>query len=284
MASMISSPKLILESAHASKQGVRPSLEDCLIDMPKFNVSHSKCTSGQHALYAVFDGHGSDKVAKACVHLFPELLANCLESHHDINKALHESVIKLDETVLTRVDSNKAGAVTVIALIDVKDNKIWVINVGDARCVIISQKQDKNYVQPLSKEHRPQSKELLRIEQNGGFVNKRGYVMNVLAMTRVIGDGDVKKANPNVIINTPDIQTHSLTENDKFLILGCDGLWDVMSNEQVEQYLLSFVIDNPQITLKEISERLSEDAINKFKSTDNVSVIIVKLHELTDNE
>jgi len=275
---------LILESTHSSKQGLRPSLEDRLIDMGNFHVSHSKCTSGHHALYAVFDGHGNEKVAKACVEYYPEVLTKSLQSFDNIDQALHDSVIKLDETILKNEDSKQAGAVAVIALIDMKENKLWVANVGDSRCIIISQNGHDEFIEEsLSKDHRPASNELQRIKRAGGFVNNRGYVMNVLAITRCIGDGDVKKINPNVIINTPDIQHRSLNENDKFLILGCDGLWDVMTNEQVEKYLISHVIQNSQISLHEISEQLTKDAIDKYQSTDNVSVIIVKLHELSQN-
>jgi len=185
-----------LESANASKKGIRPALEDRLIDMSNFSVSHSKCTSGYHALYAIFDGHGNDKVAKACVKYLPELLASALQSNNDANKALHESVIKLDQTILKHSDVNNSGAVAVIALIDIKENKLWVANVGDSRCIIMSQNEDKNYVEPLSKDHRPDSDELIRIQKHGGFVNKKGYVMNILAVTRAIGDGDVKKSIP----------------------------------------------------------------------------------------
>jgi len=57
-----------------------------------------------------------------------------------------------------------------------------------------------------------------------------------------------------------------------------------MSNEQVEEYLLSYIIENPDTSLKEISEQLTKDAIDKYKSTDNVSVIIVKLNEFHQDE
>jgi len=271
---------LILDSAHSSKQGVRPTLEDHLTDLSDFQVPNSKCTSGYHALYAVFDGHGNDSVAKACVQYLPKILSKCLEGFDNIEEALNECIISLDATILKNVESsNKAGAVTVIALIDTKQKKMWVVNVGDSRCIMISQRETNN-VEALSKEHRPESEELDRIKKAGGFVGPRGYVMNVLAMTRVIGDGDVKQVNPNVIISTPDILYRQLTIYDKYLILGCDGLWDVLSNEDVENYLLQHIVSKPDITLKEICSNLTTDAIKKYKSMDNVSVIIVKLHEL----
>jgi len=243
---------LILDSAHSSQQGARPTLEDKIIDSANFNIKDSKCTSGNHALYAVFDGHGDDTVAKACIQYLPKILSMCLQKYDDVKKALHECIISLDATILQNVKTaNKAGATAVIALIDTSENKLWVANVGDSRCILISQDQ-KNDVDVLTDEHRPVDGELDRIQKAGGFVNPRGYVMNVLAMTRAIGDGDVKKVNPNVIISTPGIQYRELTEHDKYLVLGCDGLWDVLNNEDVEKYLINHITSKPNSTLKEI--------------------------------
>jgi protein phosphatase 2C family protein 2/3 len=275
-----SSSPLKINSAHASKQGRRPTLEDTIVSISNFKVSNSKCTSGNHALYAVFDGHGNDSVSKACVQYLPEILSKCLQSHNNINQALNECIKTLDETIINNIKySNKAGAVAIISLIDIITKQLWVTNVGDCRCIIITENKG---VSSLSKEHRPYGKELKRIEDAGGFVNARGYVMNVLQMTRVIGDADVKNVNPNVIICKPDIQSYQLTLNDKYLILGCDGLWDVMSNDDVENYVLSYFYkhNNNDASLQDICDKLTNDAIEQYKSMDNVSVVIIQLHDL----
>jgi hypothetical protein len=60
-----------------------------------------------------------------------------------------------------------------------------------------------------------------------------------LAMTRSLGDGHAKRAG---VIAEPELDSMQFDANDitvvpKFIVLATDGLWDVMSNELVAQFL-----------------------------------------------
>eukprot|EP00983_Pelagomonas_calceolata_P000094 2846-Pelagomonas_calceolata.AAC.2 len=84
--------------------------------------------------------------------------------------------------------------------------------------------------QPLSVDHKPNSKEeRQRIENAGGVVVWAGTwrVGGVLAVSRAFGDKPLKR----YVIATPDIREESLRDDDEFLILASDGLWDVISNQ-----------------------------------------------------
>lgn len=63
-----------------------------------------------------------------------------------------------------------------------------------------------------------------------------------------------------------------LTPNDEFLILACDGLWDVFANQDAADFIKISLqtFGNPE---KAVSDLVNE-AI-KLGSMDNVSVVVV---------
>lgn len=40
-----------------------------------------------------------------------------------------------------------------------------------------------------------------------------------------------------MVIAVPEVRHLKLEEGDEFLILACDGIWDVLSNQEVQSYL-----------------------------------------------
>ena len=68
--------------------------------------------------------------------------------------------------------------------------------------------------------------------------------------------------------------------NNKFIILACDGLWDVISNQDACTFILNLLNSNNKLenmnrhSPKNYAQRLAEYAIESG-STDNVSVIII---------
>ena len=58
-----------------------------------------------------------------------------------------------------------------------------------------------------------------------------------LSLSRAFGDTD---ASPYVT-HLPQIYKYTLDKKDKFIIFGCDGLWDVMSNKKATDYILNLI-------------------------------------------
>ena len=92
----------------------------------------------------------------------------------------------------------------------------------------------------LSEDHKPlHETERSRIEAAGGTVNDVGGVARVnsnLNLSRAIGDLKYKtnEALPpekQVITAEPDVRVFELTKEDRFFVLACDGIWDVMKNQ-----------------------------------------------------
>ena len=92
----------------------------------------------------------------------------------------------------------------------------------------------------LSEDHKPLADtERQRIEAAGGTVNDVGGVARVnsnLNLSRAIGDLKYKgnkdlTPDKQVITAQPDVRIFELTKEDRFFVLACDGIWDVMSNQ-----------------------------------------------------
>lgn len=104
------------------------------------------------------------------------------------------------------------------------------------------------------------SKDILRVEGR-------------LAMTRVLGDFFLDK---NIVPALPDIITYSRRSSSLplYIILACDGIWNVMSNENVAEFVSERIFQKMKLT--EITSKLLDHCLER-KSRDNMSVFIIKL-------
>lgn len=139
----------------------------------------------------------------------------------------------------------------------------------------------------MSEDHKPSlPDETKRIKSAGGMV-KFDRVNGELAMSRALGDFQYKN-NKNLpqteqlVICIPDISIHERRKEDEFLIVACDGIWDVMSNTDAVTFLadvdLKFgnagkVSDEQQKSKRQKLEFKSFEAsvINDGKSDSNIS-------------
>ena len=68
------------------KKRTQKNVKDAVICEPEFDVPQSKCTSGHHSLFAVFDGHGGLQCAEFCKKQFPQLLAKYLRTKTELEQ------------------------------------------------------------------------------------------------------------------------------------------------------------------------------------------------------
>ena len=89
-------------------------------------------------------------------------------------------------------------------------------------------------------------------------------------MTRVLGDFAIDK---HIVPPMADIVQYPRDSSAKFVVLACDGIWDVMSNEDVA----TFVVERASTTtLENIASQLLDECLHR-RSTDNMSVYIIRL-------
>lgn len=250
--------------------GKRPTFEDTF--KIKSNLS-TKFKNEIISYFAVFDGHGGNETSKYCelfLHKELEKLINC-ETKVDINilkKCITQAIENLDKTIYT--EKIQSGTTANICLIF--NNNLLCANVGDSRSILCR----NNNVIPLSFDHKPNNEhEYNRIIKTNGFVQNQ-RLNGRLAVSRAIGDNMFKDLdiNKSPLISTPEILEFILSKNDKFIVIACDGLWDVMTNEEVKNYINNIY---NKFDLNTIAKKIVEHAIYNLHSSDNVTVFIVNL-------
>ncbi|GFZ05628.1 protein phosphatase 2C family protein [Actinidia rufa] len=78
-----------------------------------------------------------------------------------------------------------------------------------------------------------------------------------LAMARAFGDFCLKEYG---VISIPEFSHRTLTESDKFIVLASDGVWDVLSNEEVVEIVSS------ALTRSSAARLVVESAAREWKS------------------
>jgi serine/threonine protein phosphatase PrpC len=96
-------------------------------------------------------------------------------------------------------------------------------------------------------------------------------VNGIVAVSRAFGNFRHK-----VIIPEPDFKEFTLTGQEQYIVLACDGLWDVMNNESLRKFINKYMAKNGRKT-QGISEALVNEAL-RLGSTDNVSVIFIEFN------
>ena len=127
----------------------------------------------------------------------------------------------------------------------------------------------------LTQDHRlTRADELARVRGAGGLVvNHRLH--GTLAVSRSFGDVAHKSGEPPVLTATPEVRIQNVTEEDEFVVLGCDGLWDALSARVVANFIRGELNDHGD--LQRAARAVTEEALRRG-SVDNVSVILVALN------
>jgi len=126
--------------------------------------------------------------------------------------------------------------------------------VGDSRAIA----SVRGRVQNLSYDHKPNNElEAKRIVAAGGWV-EFNRVNGNLALSRALGDfvfkkNDGKRAEEQIVTAYPDVDVKDLTSDHEFILLACDGIWDVLSNEEVLEFVRS-----------RIAQHIPPEIVNNF--------------------
>lgn len=229
----------ILDYFTYSYQGRRPTMED----------AHYNCLGvgpdGRYAFFGLYDGHGGDYIAKYA--------ARCLHStifNYCLTGPVRQSII--DGTVEAHERARFAESTGSTVLIAIKHGaKLWIGWAGDSRAVIGHADGSFTALTSDHKPNRPDEKE--RIQSLGGYVSNGDVprVNGILAVSRALGD---KNLNP-FVSPVPEVTEYLLTDYDQFLILACDGVWDVLSNQEAVRRVrksLKLVQDNAILAAKEV--------------------------------
>mmetsp|Transcript_46735 Transcript_46735/g.130105 ORF Transcript_46735/g.130105 Transcript_46735/m.130105 type:complete len:420 (-) Transcript_46735:57-1316(-) len=161
--------------------------------------------------------------------------------------------------------------------------KLFVANCGDCRAVLVRGRKARR----LSEDHKPERRdETARIQKAGGIViqdmntgihrvaRKKGEQRLFLSTSRAFGDLELKEPRP-LVIAEPEIVVHTLEPEDWAVVLACDGVWGVLSDQDVADavwQIMAFHKGGPVEAAQEVANR-AEGA----GSTDNVTVLVMRL-------
>ncbi|OMJ65755.1 hypothetical protein SteCoe_37669 [Stentor coeruleus] len=280
--------------ASSEMQGWRNTMEDAKL----VNLALDDNTM----IFGVFDGHGGKEVAEfVSRHFCIEIVTTRAFKEGNFEQALKDTFLKMDDLLRTteglkeviriakdlpsnypvQADPNMmmAGCTAVVALIC--RNFIFVANAGDSRCIL---SRDGRAVE-LSQDHKPDlPQERDRIIRAGGTVDD-GRVMGNLNLSRSIGDLEYKKNNSipakdQMISAFPDVRIEELGARDEFLVLACDGVWDMLTSQECVNFVSQRIKNKPLSTIAEetLDRCLAPDiASSGGLGCDNTTIVIVEL-------
>lgn len=233
------------------------------------------------AFFAVYDGHGGHKVAEYAGYHLHEKILNQPAYKGNIPDAIKKGFLEIDCDMLNDDHMKEELAGTTAICVLIKDKKIFCGNVGDSRAIA----SVRGTVQPLSYDHKPNNEtETKRIVAAGGWV-EFNRVNGNLALSRALGDfvfkkNEKKKAEEQIVTAYPDVEARDLTDEYEFIVIACDGIWDVLTNEEVLEFVRNRIAQriSPEIICEELMTRcLAPDCLMGGLGCDNMTVLIVCL-------
>lgn len=261
----------VYRSGSCAERGPKQYMEDehVCIDNIHEHLEASDDFPSPGAFYGVFDGHGG---TDAACFVRNNILKYIVEDPHFpvcVEKAVKSAFVKADYAFsdVTSLDIS-SGTTALTALIF--GRTMLIANAGDCRAVL----GKRGRAVELSKDHKPNcSSERMRIERLGGVVYD-GYLNGQLSVARALGDWHMKgpKGSSFPLSAEPELQETILTEDDEFLLMACDGLWDVMSSQ------CAVTIARRELMLHNDPERCSRELVRealKRNTCDNLTVIVV---------
>ncbi|XP_071962980.1 protein phosphatase 1B-like [Antedon mediterranea] len=274
----------------SSMQGWRMEMEDAhtvKIGLP-FNMH-------EWSFFAIFDGHAGPKVARySAENLLDEILNNSdfkgtdqqvekLEPTIDnIVKGIRTGFLNIDAKICNwteTVHGNERSGSTAVGVL-ISPTHYFFINCGDSRGVLCQNGEPVYSTQ----DHKPGNpEEMERIVKAGGQV----YLQRVngsLAVSRALGDYDYKlvrdkPAIEQLVSPEPTVTVRERSDQDQFIVLACDGIWDVMKNEDA----CEFILDRLKIShdLQDICSQVVDTCLFKG-SRDNMSITLITLKAIPE--
>lgn len=232
------------------------------------------------SFFAVYDGHGGAKIAQyAGKHLHKYIVKRPEYADGKFEKALKQAFLDIDVAMLEEecLRDELSGSTAVVSLL--KGNQLYVANVGDSRAIACV----NGKVDVLSLDHKPHNEgELKRITAAGGYV-EFNRVNGNLALSRALGDfifkrNEKKLPEEQIVTAFPDVEIRTITPDWEFIVMACDGIWDVMTNEEVADFVRNRIGGgmHPEDICEDLMSRcLAPDCQMGGLGCDNMTVVII---------
>ncbi|XP_056326386.1 protein phosphatase 1B isoform X1 [Danio aesculapii] len=298
MGAFLDKPKTEKHNAHGEGNGLRFGLSSMQGWRVEMEDAHTAAVGLPHGLddwsfFGVYDGHAGSRVANYCSkHLLEHIIA--AGSADELRKAgapapetlaieavkrgIRAGFLRIDEHMRSFTDlrngMDRSGSTAVAVLLS--REHLYFINCGDSRALLCR----SAHVCFSTMDHKPcDPREKERIQNAGGSVMIQ-RVNGSLAVSRALGDYDykcVEGKGPTEQLVSPEPEVFEIARSDsedEFVVLACDGIWDVMTNED----LCAFVRSRLEVTndLERVCNEVVDTSLHKG-SRDNMSIVLVCL-------
>lgn len=211
-----------------------------------------------------------------------------VEEEEDTEEGEEDSEDEDEEMCLPGMDGKEepgsdSGTTAVVALI--RGKQLIVANAGDSRCVV----SERGKAVDMSYDHKPEDElELNRIKNAGGKVTMDGRVNGGLNLSRAIGDHFYKRnkvlpPQEQMISAMPDVKVLTLNEEHDFMVIACDGIWNVLSSQEVVDFISERIKPDqkgivrplPSIVEELLDHCLAPDTSGDGTGCDNMTCMII---------
>eukprot|EP00403_Amphidinium_massartii_P036968 CAMPEP_0178442920 /NCGR_PEP_ID=MMETSP0689_2-20121128/38503_1 /TAXON_ID=160604 /ORGANISM="Amphidinium massartii, Strain CS-259" /LENGTH=413 /DNA_ID=CAMNT_0020066661 /DNA_START=55 /DNA_END=1296 /DNA_ORIENTATION=+ len=246
--------------------------------------------------FGVFDGHGrhGHEASQVAASRLPSYLSVSEHLSENPQKALRDAVLATDEDIYRQLGPSVeySGSTGVVVFYDGIKKTLYMANVGDSRAVLGRRVQNRWEAIPLTEDAKPDlGEELERIKLCGGYVAQameggesmgpprvwedQSLVKPGLAVSRSLGDGCARACG---VIADPTITEHKLRPEDRFLLIGSDGIWDALGNQQAVQIASMFLDESKvQIAPKALTNKVRQ---HEESFVDDTTIIVVVLPQM----
>ena len=239
---------------------------------------------------SVCDGHGieghfvSDFIKDVLPYYMSENLknTNILTEKLLTHQIITETFLLVNSMLVSNENINSLFSGSTCISVIFTPEKLIVPNIGDSRAVLARYDKATNSYKAieLSRDHKPTEKdEAKRIYENEGriqpFTEEGEFVgpqrvwlkdeeVPGLAMTRSFGD---RVAATVGVISEPEIKEFDFDENDKFMIIASDGIWEFISSQECVEIIKDFYEKND---LKGCANYLYEESSKRWIKEEEV--------------
>ena len=247
----------------AYKENANSRYRDYMEDKGKSILNFN--SSENNALICLFDGHGGQEVSKFLQENIAKFWLEILPLNQDnYGNKIKNVFLNLDQK-LKENHFYQVGSTGCIVYLTIENSQkiLYCANVGDTRAVLI--KNNKG-VRLTYDDRASDPKEHERIVSHGGIVFG-GRVYGQLMLSRAFGDWELKTYG---VICEPHIIRYEIEDEDNYLVIATDGVFDVMEDEDV------FQLSKKQKNAKDFCDDIMKEAIERG-SMDNISCFVIGL-------
>ena len=239
---------------------------------------------------SVCDGHGveghfvSDFIKETLPHDMSENLrnTNILTETQKAHSIITQTFLIANEKLVDNEEINSLFSGSTCVSVIYTPQRLIVPNIGDSRAVLGRLNKETGTIKAieLSRDHKPTEKdEAQRIIENDGriqpFIEDGEFVgpervwikeeeVPGLAMTRSFGD---RVAATVGVMSEPEIKEFDFCEEDKYMIIASDGIWEFISSQECIDIIKDFYEKND---LKGCCEYLYQESSKRWLKEEEV--------------